>query len=137
MAYSGDSPSRQDLWSSQDREVSQPEAREDAKIEFRAAQLHAANRRRNELFNQSVMADSAMDIMLTALIAREQGTALTRTAAAMANRLGISAADQIIEDLIAARLLQRGERRDHISMTHMGAELMRQFVVSAPLGRGG
>ncbi|MGD9810980.1 MAG: hypothetical protein AB7U35_06540 [Sphingobium sp.] len=74
------------------------------------------------------MADPVMDIMLTALIALEQGTVLTRTSAAMANRLSIASAETLIDDLVSARLLQKGARRDHISLTPLGSELMREFV---------
>lgn len=97
-------------------------------METRAAHLHAENRRRAELFNRPVMADSAMDIMLTALIAHEQGTGLTRTAAAMANRLGHTAAEPIIADLITARLLANGAEADRIVLTQLGVDLMREFV---------
>lgn len=97
-------------------------------IEVRAARLHAENRRRAELFNRPVMADSAMDVMLTALIAHEQGTRLTRTAVAMANRLCRTAAEPIIADLVAARLLEGGECVDHVRLTKLGVDLMREFV---------
>lgn len=97
-------------------------------MEIRAARLHAESRRRADLFNRPVMADNAMDIMLTALIAHEQGTDLTRTAAAMANRLGRTAAEPIIADLVAARLLTNGDRADRILLTQLGVDLMREFV---------
>jgi len=97
-------------------------------MEIRAARLHAESRRRADLFNRPVMTDSAMDIMLTALIAHEQGTGLTRTAAAMANRLGRIAAEPIITDLVAARLLEAGDVADRIILTPLGVDLMREFV---------
>lgn len=97
-------------------------------MEVRAAHLHAENRRRADLFNRPVMVDSAMDIMLTALIAHEQGTGLTRTAAAMANRLARATAEPIIADLVAARLLRNGDDADGITLTPLGVDLMREFV---------
>ncbi len=97
-------------------------------MEHRAAYLHAANRRRADLFNHSVMADRSMDVMLTALIALEQGTVLTRAAAAMANRLSMAEAEALTDQLITARLMQRGERRDQILLSQLGADLMREYV---------
>ena len=97
-------------------------------MEVRAARLHAENRRRADLFNRPVMADSVMDIMLTALIAHEQGTSLTRTAAAMANHLARAAAEPIIADLVAARLLTNGDGAERIVLTQLGVDLMREFV---------
>lgn len=99
-----------------------------ASIEARATRLHAENRRRAELFNRPIMADSAMNIMLTALIAHEQGTRLTRTAAAMANRLNRDDAEPIIADLVAGRLLEKGDGTDQVRLTPLGVDLMREFV---------
>ncbi len=96
-------------------------------FEHAAADLHASNRRRAELFNHPVMADKVMDIMLTALIAHEQQTVLTRLAAAMANRLGLSEAERIIEELASARLLE-ARSGDQIRLTLLGADLMRDYV---------
>lgn len=104
----------------------------DGDIERRAADLHAVSRRRADLFNQAVMADSAMDIMLTALIAHEQGTALTRLTAAMANRLTTARADLIIDELIAARLMTRAEQGAQIGLTQLGVEKMREYVAGCP-----
>lgn len=96
-------------------------------FEHAAAELHASNRRRADLFTHPVMADKVMDIMLTALIAHEQQTVLTRMATAMANRLGLSDADHIIDELISARLLE-GRTGDRIGLTPLGADLMRDYV---------
>ena len=103
----------------------------DNETERRAVQLHVLNRRRSDLFNQSIMVDAVMDLMLTALIAHEQGTSLSRTAASMANRLPSNDADAIFDDLIAARLLKRGDTQQHISLTDLGARLMKEYVYQA------
>ncbi len=97
-------------------------------IEARASRLHAENRRRAELFNRPVMADNAMNIMLTALIAHEQGTRLTRTAAAMANRLERKDAEPVMADLVAGRLVEKGDGTDLVRLTPLGVDLMREFV---------
>jgi len=97
-------------------------------FEYIAADLHAANRRRAELFRQAVMADRVMDVMLTALIAHEQGTVLTRRAAAMANRLPIEDASALIGDLIEARFLEAGDAADQIKLTELGVDRMRDYI---------
>lgn len=97
-------------------------------FEHLAADLHAASRRRADLFRQSIMADKAMDIMLTALIAHEQGTVLTRKAAGMANRLATPEVEHLIRDLMAARLLQGGDAPDQIRLTGPGVERMRDYI---------
>jgi len=96
--------------------------------EYLAADLHAANRRRTELFRHAVMADKVMDIMLTALIAHEQGTALSRKAVAMANRLPVEEADGLIAALAGARLLETGTMSDRIGLTAAGVERMREYL---------
>jgi predicted transcriptional regulator len=129
MAYSGDGGSRVGGASAQDRaDPFRIADRKDETMEVRAARLHASNRQRSDLFNHKVMADRVMDIMLTALIAQEQGTVLTRMAAAMANRIHVSEAESIIEALIEARFLQRGEGRDHVRLTDPGYRLMQEYV---------
>jgi predicted transcriptional regulator len=128
MGYSGERYARPDQWSNRDDTTRSVADSQEKSMEHRAAELHAANRRRADLFNQSVMADQSMDIMLTALIALEQGTVLTRAAAAMANRISMALAESITDELISARLMQRGERRDQIMLTQLGADLMREYV---------
>ena len=129
MGYSGDAPSRQNQWSLRDEDVAPSVDREDTHVLRGAVELHRANRRRRELFNHDVMADAPMDIMLTALIAREQNSVLTRQAAAMANGIAHVHADAVIDDLIIIRLLTAGNRRDEIGLTQLGADLMREFVI--------
>ncbi|MGE4429581.1 MAG: hypothetical protein AB7E05_02440 [Sphingobium sp.] len=96
--------------------------------EHLAADMHAANRRRAELFGQAIMADRVMDIMLTALIAHEQGTVLTRKAAGMANRLAAPEAGRLVRDLIEARLLRDGPAPDQIVLTATGVDRMRDYI---------
>lgn len=139
MGYSGD---RLDCLArsrkSEGKEVSRTARQTDnISLERRAAELHALSRRRTDLFNRPVMADTAMDIMLTALIAHEQGTVLTRLSAAMANRLPLASADSMIEELIGARLLRHGDRRDQINPTQLGVDLMREFVSRASVPQRG
>jgi len=96
--------------------------------EYLAADLHAANRRRADLFRHAVMADKVMDIMLTALIAHEQGTVLTRKAAAMANRLTAEEAEALIAGLTDARLLEDGPAPGRIRLTATGVDRMRDYI---------
>lgn len=102
-----------------------------AELEQLAAQLHMANRRRRELFNHEIMADRVMDIMLTVLIAQEQGTVLGRSAVAMANRLHPSEADRIIDALVQAHFLRHGTQGDSVRLTVRGHELMQDYVRGA------
>lgn len=102
--------------------------RNNGTVEEHAVRLHAASRRRSDLFGLAVMTDAPMDLMLTALIAHLQGTTVTRTAAAMANRLPLGNADTLIDELILGGLLRRGESRDHIVLALDGERLMTRFV---------
>lgn len=101
-----------------------------------AADLHAANRRRTDLFRHPVMADRVMDIMLTALIAHEQGTVLTRKAAGMANRLTEPETERLIRDLGMAGLLQDGAAPDQICLTGTGVARMRDYLRQLSLAPG-
>jgi len=96
-------------------------------FEHAAAQLHASNRRRADLFKHPVMADDVMAVMLTALIADEQNTPLTRTMVAMANRLDAKEAERIIGDLVDARLLEM-RAGDRVGLTSLGTDQMRDYV---------
>jgi len=132
MAYSGNDISRVDSATIQsDIRLGRLETKKDKLLEELAVKLHTLNRKRTELFNNEVMSDRVMDIMLTALIACEQSTVLTRTAAAMANRIHLSEAESIINDLVNARFMQRGEGRDHICLTDHGHKLMQEYVRQA------
>lgn len=129
MAYSGNDISRVDSSVIEtDSRLGRIKTKKDNELEQLAVKLHTLNRKRTELFNNEVMSDRVMDIMLTALIAYEQNTVLTRTAAAMANRMHLSEAESIIGDLINARFMQRGEGRDHIQLTDHGHKLMQEYV---------
>jgi|GEM_PF-7000378 len=129
MAYSGNNIGRAGAMDTQlDTRLRRAQAHKDTVLEEQAVKLHDFNRRRTELFNHEVMSDRVMDIMLTALIACEQGTVLTRTAVAMANRMHLSEAESIINDLVNARFMQRGEGRDHTRLTDHGHKLMQEYV---------
>jgi hypothetical protein len=107
-----------------------PGVRRRATNEFEslAVSMHAQSRRRADLFSNPVMADYPLDLMLTALIAHEQGTALSRRAAAMANRMDFAAADAVIAQLIEARLIEPHQERDPIRLSEHGADLMRKYL---------
>ena len=129
MGYSGIRPGRANGsgFASSSRALRTADDDRGDSFEHAAADLHASNRRRADLFNHPVMADKVMDIMLTALIAHEQQTVLTRMAAAMANRLGLSEAERIMDELISARLME-GRTGDQVRLTPLGADLMRDYV---------
>lgn len=130
MKRSGDQVSRADPTPHMDdpNSIFMAQVAEAKELERRAVNLHAASRRRADYFNRPVMADRAMDIMLTAFIAHQQGTVLTRATAAMANRIAAPVAEQIIDELLASNLLQRGSGPTDIRITSFGAELMSKFV---------
>ncbi|MCB2013503.1 MAG: hypothetical protein R3E11_01085 [Sphingobium sp.] len=129
MSYSGDGMSRARF---DDAHTGSTDlhfySRQEEPIIQMAVQLHTHNRERASLFGQDIMADTVMDIMLTALIAQKQGTVLTRISALMANQIDTARGDKVIDDLIQARLMQRGEGRDHISLTGHGGKLMEEYV---------
>lgn len=109
-----------------------PGVRRRATSEFEslAVRMHSQNRQRADLFSFPVMVDYPLDLMLTALIAHEQGTALSRRAAAMANRMDLVTADAVIDQLIDARLIETRQERDHIALSRHGADLMHKYLKS-------
>lgn len=129
MSYSGDGISRARI---DDAHTGPTDlhfySRQEEPIIQMAVKLHTINRERASLFGHDIMADTVMDIMLTALIAQKQGTVLTRISALMANQIDMSRGDKVIDDLISARLIQRGAGRDHICLTSHGSKLMEEYV---------
>jgi len=131
MVHSGDGFGRADMDAAHAYIVPGVRRRVANELENMAVRMHAQNRRRADLFSHPVMADYSLDLMLTALIAHEQGIALSRRAAAMANRMDLAAADAVIDQLIEARLIETHQERDHVSLSRHGADLMHKYLRAA------
>lgn len=99
-----------------------------------AADIHALNRHREEIFRHQVMADSALNIMLAALITHEQDVMLRRSAAAMASHISMEDAEPIFRQLTEAGLIEVDKMEDKIILTPQGAVRTRHYIqMMAPL----
>ncbi|MPT47082.1 MAG: hypothetical protein E2598_01520 [Sphingobium sp.] len=96
--------------------------------EHAATALHAKGRMRADVFHHKIMVDSAMDVMLSALITHEQGIVLKKQAVAMANRLNSDEAAVIIGQLSVAGLLRVDTQSDQVMLTDQGVARMRRYV---------
>jgi predicted transcriptional regulator len=93
-----------------------------------AAKMHALNRRRAFHFNTPVMADSAMDVMLTVLIAQEQHVPISLNAIIMANRLQQDSCEKLLGDLASAGLLCRKGAEGAVRLTTKGLAQMQEYL---------
>jgi hypothetical protein len=93
-----------------------------------AVRLHAANRRRSQHFNAPVMADAAMDIMLSLFVAQEHKRPLTPAALAMANHIAQDRCGPLLDDLGQALLVTRSAPSLPVALTERGTRLMREYL---------
>jgi len=111
------------------------EVHRDASIEGKAARMHGLGRLRGEHFRTALMADSAMDVMLTLFIGELQASPVSDTALAGGNKLSREEADLMIDKLINAGLAAvTGENPDRrtVGLTPLGSARMRSFVNDYP-----
>lgn len=100
--------------------------RASTQAELKATLLHRNNRRRALHFNAPVMADSAMDLMLTLFVGHEQRRVVDRVALAMLNSLTPVRADTLLSSLSEAGLTRiEGECW---GLTDRGARLMSAYL---------
>lgn len=109
--------------------------RSDADLEAKAARMHMLSRFRGQHFITPVMADSAMDVMLSLFVGELQNRDVSETALAMANLLGRKETSALIDKLVQAGLAvltghEPGGRT--VGLSPLGSARMRNFVNDYP-----
>ncbi|WP_148276507.1 hypothetical protein [Sphingobium sp. SYK-6] len=109
--------------------------RVDVTLEAKATRMHMLGRLRTKHFYAPVMADTAMDVMLSLYVGELQSGAVSDTALALANMLSRNETDAIIDKLVQAELAvttgQEPEGRT-VGLTPLGSARMRSFVNDYP-----
>jgi len=109
--------------------------RTDAGLEAKARRLLALARRRDGHFRSGVMADGAMSIMLSLLLADQAAILLTQANLALTNLLDGEEAESIVESLIHAGLIAiTGANPDRrtVGLTPLGSARMRSYISDYP-----
>jgi hypothetical protein len=110
-------------------------SRPDARLESKAARMHMLGRMRGKHFFTAVMADSAMDVMLSLFVGELQSSKVSDTALAVGNLLSKDETDTVIERLVQAGLaVVTGQDLDRrtVGLTPLGSARMRSFVSDYP-----
>ncbi len=109
--------------------------RPDASLEAKATRLHMLGRLRGKHFFTPVMADSAMDVMLSLLVGELQSSKVSDTALAVGNLLSKEETSVVIEKLVQSGLaVITGVEPDRrtVGLTPLGSARMRSFVSDYP-----
>jgi AcrR family transcriptional regulator len=109
--------------------------RDDARLESKASRMHLLNRLRGQHFLAPVMADSAMDVMLSLFVGEMQRRAVSGVALATANLLSRAEVDSLIDRLVQAGLaVITGLEPDgrSVGLTPLGSARMRSFINDYP-----
>jgi hypothetical protein len=109
--------------------------RPDASLEAKATRLHTLGRLRGKHFFTPVMADSAMDVMLSLLVGELQSSKVSDTALAVGNLLSKEETGVVIEKLVQSGLaVVTGVEPDRrtVGLTPLGSARMRSFVSDYP-----
>jgi len=112
-----------------------PQLGTDAQLEAKAAHMHMLGRLRGQHFLTPVMADSAMDVMLSLFVGELQSSPVSDTALAVGNLLSPAEADAVFDKLVQAGLaVVTGEMPDRrtVGLTPLGSARMRSFVSDYP-----
>lgn len=108
---------------------------DDLGLAVRAVRLHELVKARDCHFRRSVMADSAMAMMLSLFLGELKNVVLTQGTLALVNMLDDDEAHTVIESLIHAGLAvvtgATPERRS-VGLTPLGSARMRSFVRDYP-----
>ena len=110
-------------------------ASDDMDLAVRAVRIHELVKVRDYHFRRSVMADSAMAIMLSLFLGELKLVSLTPTTLALVNMLDDVETQTVIESLIHAGLaVVTGETpgRGTVGLTPLGSARMRSFVRDHP-----
>jgi len=107
----------------------------DIHLVVRALRLHELVKVRDHHFRRSVMADSAMAMMLSLFLGELKSISLTQATLALVNMLDDDDAERVIDTLILAGLAvvtgETPERRS-VGLTPLGSARMRSFVGNYP-----
>jgi len=108
---------------------------DDAAIEAKAQRLLGLIRARDTLFRRRVMADSAMNAMLSLFLAEIRSVPLNETTLALVSLLDDGDGRQTIDTLIHAGLAvvtgETPERRT-VGLTPLGSARMRSYIMDHP-----
>lgn len=110
-------------------------SRSDAGLEAKAVNMHMLGRLRSKHFYAPVMADSAMNVMLSLFVGELQSSKVSDTALAVGNVLSPAEVDCFIGKLVQAGLaVVKGEEpeRRTVGLTPLGSARMRSFVSDYP-----
>lgn len=104
-------------------------------LEMKAARMHMLSRFRGQHFLTPIMADSAMDVMLSLLVGELQHCDVSETALATANLLSRRETNVLIDKLVQAGLaVLTGHEPDGrtVGLSPLGSARMRSFVNDYP-----
>ncbi|WP_250890258.1 hypothetical protein [Sphingobium nicotianae] len=107
----------------------------EVRLEAKATRLHTLSRLRGKHFFTPVMADSAMDVMLSLFVGELQSSKVSDTALAVGNMLNREETETIIDRLVQAGLaVITGHEPDRrtVGLTPLGSARMRSFVNDYP-----
>jgi hypothetical protein len=107
----------------------------DTGLESKAARIHMLSRFRGQHFVTPVMADSAMDVMLSLFVGELQNCDMSETALATANLLSRKETNLLIDKLVQAGLaVLTGHEPDGrtVGLSPLGSARMRSFVNDYP-----
>jgi len=121
------------VWQSmaRDRDAS----RDDAWLEAKAARMHMLGRLRSRHFFTPVMADRAMDVMLSLLVGELQAGPVNDATLAVGNLLTRDETNVLIDRLVQAGLAVEtghGPDRRAVGLTPLGSARMRSYVSDYP-----
>jgi len=120
-------------WKSSVADDAEPQA--DTRLESKAARMHMLGRLRGQHFFTPVMADTAMDVMLSLFVGELQSSPVSDTALAVGNLLTREETDAMIGTLVQAGLaVVTGIEPDRrtVGLTPLGSARMRSFVSDYP-----
>lgn len=116
-------------------ESSDSVAADDFNLIVRAVRLHELVKVRDHHFRRSIMADSAMAMMLSLFLGELKSVSLTQGTLSLVNMIDEDEANGVIESLIHAGLAvvtgETPERRT-VGLTPLGSARMRSFVSDYP-----
>jgi len=104
-------------------------------LESKAARMHMLSRFRGQHFVAPIMADSAMDMMLSLFVGELQHCDVSETALATANLLSRRETNALIDKLVQAGLaVLTGHEPDGrtVGLSPLGSARMRSFVNDYP-----
>ena len=107
----------------------------DADLESKAARMHMLSRFRGQHFVTPIMADSAMDVMLSLFVGELQRCDVSETTLATANLLSRRETNALIDKLVQAGLaVLTGHEPDGrtVGLSPLGSARMRSFINDYP-----